>query len=501
MVTITIAGTDRTNLVELNSLRIDNVLTKEIDSCSFKIRKFGSRTFVPKVGNTVLIDDTGTTIFGGVIIRVFQETIGDAIVVYEVECSDYTRLLDQHLVAETYEDMTVNAIIADLIANWAPTGVTGTQVSCSIVVDYIQFKYEPVSDCLRQLAEMVGYDWYIDYDKDIYFKEPTATPASVDVQDDNGTYMKDSLVIRRDNTQMRNSVIVRGGEYLGAQFTSDIEADGDQIIFPLGYKYSDFEATLSTTALNIGIDYIDDPDNFDAMYNFNEKILRFKDIDKPSAGAILKVAGKPHLPVITKVKNQDLIDSVFSAEQIGDGRYEYLVIDKAINSKEGARARALAEIKTYGETLSEGNFDTETSGLRAGQRIRINSTIQGIDEYFIINKVTLVLATPTNLVYRISLITTKTMNFISVLKKLLLAETKKLEIKSDELLDLVEAADETITLTEVVAIASAQSLTETITMGESFVNNGLDFGTQFVLGPQTPATTKRLFVLGGSRLG
>jgi hypothetical protein len=113
------------------------------------------------------------------------------------------------------------------------------------------------------------------------------------------------------------------------------------------------------------------------------------------------------------------------------------VVDKAINSKEGARQRALAEINSYGATLSEGEFVTEQSGLRAGQRIRINSIALGIDEYFIINKVTSRMKDYQAMYYNISLITTKTMDFISVMKKILLAETKKIEINADEILELV----------------------------------------------------------------
>jgi hypothetical protein len=206
------------------------------------------------------------------------------------------------------------------------------------------------------------------------------------------------------------------------------------------------------------------------------------------------------LPVIVKLKDQSAIDAIFSAEAGGDGRYEYLVIDKAINSKEGARERALAEIRTYGETLSEGEFETETSGFKAGQHVRINSTIRGLDEYFVINRVVSIMKTPSTMRYRISLITTKTMDFIAVMKKLLLAETKKIEIKAGEVLDTVESASEVMTITDSVVAASATENDETLTLTESFTNQGLDFGTQFVLGPQVPSTTKRAFVLDGSRL-
>lgn len=501
MVTISIAGLDRTSFIVWESLRIENILNKQVDRCSFKIRNFGSKIFKPVIGREVIIIDSGTRVFGGMIIRVEENLLTQAIIEYRVECSDYTRLLDQHLVAETYENQTINQIIADFIANWLPTGPTMTQVDAPELIKYIQFKYEPVSDCLKQLAELVGYDWYIDYFKDIYFKAPTATSAPVDVTDDGGIYVNGTLLIRRDNSQLRNSIIVRGGEYLGTEFTASVKADGKQMVFNLPYKYTDFKATLTGNSLNIGLDYINNPDDYDALYNFNEKLLRFKETDRPSLNATLSFAGKPHLPVIVKMKDQVKIDAVFSAETQGDGKYEYLVIDKAINSKEGARQRALAEIKSYGETLSEGEFESEQSGFRAGQRVLINSTALGINEYFLINRVVAQMKDYDSMIYRVNLITTKTMDFISVMKKLLLAETKKIEIKENELLDLVEAADENIIFSEVLSSSLVHNpQVESIGMGETFTAQSLNYDVDFVYGEQTPSTNKRIFILNGSLL-
>lgn len=501
MITLTIAGTDRTSFVATESLKIENILTKQVDKCRFIIRSYGSKNFKPVVGREVIILDGATRVFGGMIVRVEEKLSAYPLAEYEVQCSDYTRALDQHLVAETYENKTINEIIADLVANWCPTGFTATQVDAPVLVNYIQFKYEPVSDCLRQLAEIVGYDWYVDYSKDIYFKAPTATAAAVDIQDNNGTYDFGSLTIRRDSSQLRNSIIVRGGEYLGTEFTASMRADGKQVVFNLPYKYTDFKATLTGNPLNIGTDYINNADDYDALYNFNEKLLRFKDSDKPSQNATLSFAGKPHLPVIVKLKDQGKIDAIFSAEAQGDGIYEYLVVDKAINSKAGARQRALAEINSYGETLSEGEFNTEQSGLKAGQRIRINSTALGIDEYFIINRVTSVMKDYQTMYYRISLITTKTMDFIAVMKKLLLAETKKIEIKEGELLDLVEAADETITMAETFTASVLHNpQTEAISLADALTVQALDYDVDFVLGDETvvPSGTERVFIVSGS---
>jgi hypothetical protein len=161
MVTLSIAGVDRTSNIAWDSLQIENVLNKQVDRCTFKILSYGDRVFKPIVGREVIVADGATRVFGGIIVRITEKLAGYAIVEYTVECSDYTRLLDQHLIAETYQNMTINAIIADMVANWLPAGVTATQVSSTFVVQYIQFKYESASSCINQLADLVGADWYV----------------------------------------------------------------------------------------------------------------------------------------------------------------------------------------------------------------------------------------------------------------------------------------------------------------------------------------------------
>ena len=503
MVTIAIAGVDRTGFVLWQTLRIENILTKQVDRCTFTIRNFASNVYRPNIGNEIIIMDGATRVFAGVIIRRSDRSPSLGIIEYDIECQDYTRLLDQHLVAETYENMTIAEIIDDLVANWLPAGFTSVQVDAPVSVDYIQFKYEPVSDCLRQLAEIVGYDWFVDYYKDIYFKSPIAEDAPFDVEDDTGTYVNESLVIRHDNSQLRNSILVRGGEYEGTKFTASMRADGKQIVFNLPYKYHEFAATLTGNALNIGIDYIDSPDSYDALYNFNEKILRFKESDKPNQNATLSFSGLPLLPVVVRVRDNISIANTLSAEGQGDGEYEYLVVDKSINTQVAARERAAAEMRTYGETLSEGEFETETSGLFAGMRIFINSDARGISEHYVINKVTRILYNATTFRYKISLVTTKTFGFIEILKKLLLQKNKDIVISDDELLNLTETTNETISMVDSVFTGQPHPRSsETITFGESFTPQALNYGVQFVLGPLAPPTgTKRVFILEQSRLG
>ena len=334
----------------------------------------------------------------------------------------------------------MDSIIASLKTQYFPTGFTINNVDAPVVIEYVAFNYKPLAECIKQLAEVLNYDWYVDYDRDLHFFAKETTEAPFSLTDDNGKYYYDSLIIRRDNSQVRNSIVVRGGEYIGSQLTTEIETNGVDDIFPLPYKFDDFAATLTGQALSIGVDYLNDEDDYDALYNFQEKIIKFKSSDTPSSGSILKVSGKPHLPVIIRYRSEAHIATMATAESsanfTSDGVYEYLVKDSSINSREGAIQRAQAEITAYAETLSEGEFLTEESGLRAGMTLRVQSDSRGMNDIFVINKVTTVQRGPSAFLYQISLITTRTMDLISVLQRLILQSTNDLAIGPNDITDV-----------------------------------------------------------------
>lgn len=486
-VTITIAGTDRSKKVLHESLRIQNVLTRKRDKCDFSVVQDAGSSYVPNIGEEVFVYRDSSKIFGGIITSIESGALVYGTIIHKLECQDFSRKLDSRLVPDTFEDQTVDQIIAFLHTTYFPSGYTINNVDCPVVIPNIRFNYKPISKCLEELADITGYDWYVDEDKDLHFFEMSDNPAPFDLEDDNGTYDYKSLVIRRDNSQIRNSITVRGGTYLAETFTAVIEANGDDFVFPIPYKFSDFQATLTGAALNVGVDYLNSPDSHDALYNFQEKILRFKEADKPSVGALMRVSGRPNLPVIVQV-DADAEIAAMSAVEGSGGRYEFLIKDERIKTKEAARQRAIAEIQTYAQTMSEGEFRTSKEGLRAGMRLRINSASRSIDEYYVINRVGISMLGPDKLIFEVSLISTKSFDLIDLLTRLALADTKNIYIDENETIDLFTDAGDA-----------------TFSFNETFTAQSLDYEVEFCLAPFTggddiPLGKKRVFIVGGSPL-
>lgn len=452
-IVLTINGIDKTKNIDTNSIAITNILTRKRDTCSFRIITHTGDSYVPALGREVIITDGAVRIFGGVVTDVESQALSFGAVNHTINCQDFTRILDKRLVPDAFKDQTVNQIIQFLKDNYFPSGFTITNVVAPVTIRYIAFNYKPLAKCIEELADLINYDWYVDYYKNVYFFAKETLVAPFDITDANGKYIYDSLLIRKDNSQVRNVIYVRGGEYLAAQTTYDILTNGVDTVYPSPYKLTDFAGHLTGEILNVGIDNLDNPDLFDALYNFNEKILKFKTADKPNANKTLKMSGKPNLPVIVKYQSSEDIAAMVSAEG-SDGIYEYLIEDKSIDSKEGARQRARAEIMAYGETLSEGEFTTETSGLKAGQKINVSSLSRGISEDFIINKVVVNQFGKDTMIYSVSLITTRTFDLIDILQKLLLQSTKQLAIDENETIDIVENFQDDMTFIDSIAAPS-----------------------------------------------
>jgi len=471
-VTVNINGTDRSKSIELHTLNIQTVLTQQVDTANFDFKYESAQDIIPQCGQDVKVYNNATVVFAGVINRVFIKTESYNMRIYDIHCVDYKKLLDHKLVIDTYEDQTVNQIVTDIVDNYCER-FTYANVDCGLTVDYIAFNYEQPSQCLKQLAELFNYDWYIDENKDIHFFSKETNTAPYEIDDTSGYYEKDTLRVRRDHTKLRNSIIVRGGEYIGDTITFEQEADGEQTYVPTQYKLTDINVTVSTHAEDVGIDYIDDEDNYDCLYNFNEKIVKWKDADKPANGTVVKISGKPYLPVIVKVKDNESIatisavESTTSVEYDSSGIYEHKIVDKSIKTKAGARDRAKAELYAYANTLVEAEFSTLTDGFKTGQRIRINSTAVNTDEWFVINRINARMFTEDTLIYHVSMVTTRTIDFVDFLQKILTSKDKEIEIKENEVVDEIETVDDDIDIIESVDIATAMDISDSINIDES----------------------------------
>jgi len=442
LITILINGVDKTDLIELGSLSITNILTKEVDSCGFIIND-DSGSNKPVVGQEVLVfmktsaGATPSLIFGGKIDETPQIQYAQGKYQYEVACSDYTQCLNKRMVTETYEDDTAGAIIKDIVENWCP------ELGCAYVedgatVDYISFNYKYPFECIEELAGLIGYDWYVDYDKNIHFFPPGTNTAPYELTESAGSGLYSGLEISVDKSELKNRVTVRGGYALSELYTQVRSADGTQDSFQCDYTpYDTIKIYVDSgggyAEKTLGIDNIDTTGK-DFVVNVSEKLIKNLDHAVLTAGHKIKITYKYRVPIISQVDDQDSIDMMKLYEG-GNGIYESpLIVDETIATKAQARARAQGELDQYSNPLVEGSFMTNQHGYRSGQLLTVNIPSRGVNAQYLIQEVSMTSLGSGRFEYEITFATL--LKGLNDFLKLLYDSGRKIIEREDEILNV-----------------------------------------------------------------
>ena len=501
---ITIDGTDRSGVINFGSVSKSDIINQGVDTLSFSISYLpeisGERAdgFRPVKNSEVIMTTDGVKTFGGYIIGVTGRR-GVGAVEYQVKCRDYTFGLERMRVVEGYEDMTVAEIIEDILTTYA-TDFTFENVDCPLVVEKINFDRVTVSDAIQKLSTMTGYSWYVDYDKDIHFFEKNTERAPFDIEDEDpvtgltdGNYIPDTLEISDDFSQIRNRVFIKGGEIEGTSRTEYFDCDGTKKQFKLANKFAKKPTvTLAAVAQTVGIDNLDNEDDYDCFWDYGNTYIRFKDTNIPASGAnALVVAGIPLYTLVVQVEEPESM-----AEY---GIWEYAKTDKTIKSRDAAVNMAKAELQAYQSGLIEGRFQTYTTGLRSGQLIHIKSTLMGVDEDFVIQRVNYNATPPVS--WSVTLATLRSVGLIEFLIGMLKTGEQLLEDGMETVLEKTAFPQEEITMGDEVFINQNNTdISEEVECSDAVTVQEIDYAVEFVLGPTIPDGVHRQFILDGSPL-
>jgi hypothetical protein len=467
---INIAGNNKTSLVDWKTFKIQSVITNQVDTLTFALVVHSDSYYKPDLEDEVIVNDGGTKIFAGNIIKVDEQVEGGKLLSYGIYCQDYSHLMDKKLVFDTYENEEIADIVRDILATYCP-GFSDTNVDdTGTTLEYILFNYEQPSKCIQKLAELIGYDWYVDWDKDIhFFNKQIGEAAPFDLDDTGGKYVFDSLMVKEDDSQLRNVVYVRGGEYVGDSREDKVgTGDGVQKSFNLPYRYDATPTvTVGGAAKTVGVDFIDDPLSFDCLWNYQEKVMKFN--TAPVAGDI-KVTGLPLIPVLIKAKRGSSVNTY--------GEVEHVIIDKTLKTKQLARQRAEAEFNDYALPVKNASFITKEAGLKSGQKINIQSSIRHIDNDFTIEKVITTMRTPASgFFYSVEASTGRSLGIINFLQKQIEDTNKKVGVfkQEGEVLDIIVDLEDidSITISEEIKINDATHILDLETIDSVIISEDL----------------------------
>ena len=375
MRSLKIAGTERISDLEKKSLSIQKVLTYQIDTCSFSLK--GTQ---PTEGEEVIIED-GDRFFAGIITKVeLSRAFPDrSIKVWNIDCDDYTTLIDRRLVIETYQSTPDNPIYADEIfrdiaAKYCPSFTVSGVRSGAPMIEYMVFDYLRPSECFKQLCDYVGWHWQPTYYKDLQFfsAEELAAPAPMTlVPGGQFRFGKHSV----ETQGLRNRVYIRGGTMLSDPVTYGYVADGKQRAWILPYKPNELTVSIAGgEPITPGTENIDDETTKPWMMNYEEKMARLSSGQADIAqGATVAFTFKFGIDVITMVEDEES-QAAIALVQGGDGVYEHVIIDDTLTTIEAAEAAANADLREHANPRIKGSFETEytkTNNITWGELVNI----------------------------------------------------------------------------------------------------------------------------------
>lgn len=180
----------------------------------------------------VLWDDTMThKLFAGELISVDKVMIGPFVYAWDCSATDWELLLHRHHHVQRYVNQTVGQIIKDVIAKQAP-GIDASGVADILTVPSFTANYRLPAEILRDLCDFYGLTYWVDYDKVLNVTSALANSAAMQITPSNSR----GLVVSVDRSQLRNKIIVRGGQQASAPFTETWQGDNVQGNFPMRYK-------------------------------------------------------------------------------------------------------------------------------------------------------------------------------------------------------------------------------------------------------------------------
>lgn len=514
--TLTIGGDDFLPIYKTGSGQVTAQIKNQGDSLRLSLVAKQGDT-LPTVGSEIIFKDASRFLFGGFITGLMPMEAGiGQLIDYSVEASDYTYILVNKLAQATYTNQTLAYIVNDLLSRFVDTGyaITQTAVATGPTIPTVTFNQISIRQCFEKLAKLTNYIWWLDYEKDLHFIDPTTAIAAPETFTDTSANVQ-SIALNTDCSQLKNQVILQGGVYESSSYVEIIKGDGQATGWVLTYQiYSMTSIEVDTgggyVSKVIGIEGVADETLCDFMYNTNRGSFRVANSGAAPAGTdLLRVTYTYPIPVQTVVQDAASI-SIMRALEGGDGIHTAIINDSTLVSQEQAIIRGQQELSLFSLPLVSGKAITRTSLLQAGsyftpgQALTVNLPSWGItvDTAYLIQSVVTSLVENGSAVEYIYEITFGG-RLLGITDFMIALATPENALEVSQALQLIVGAGEVISISDVLTIPSHHTQSETVTLADSITPQALNYAVEFVLGPEVPTGTKRQFMLNSpsSKLG
>lgn len=291
---------------------------------------------------------------------------------------DYTaRLMDVTVEPEVYTNLPAGSIVKDIVNKYV-SDITFTNVDDSdTTIERISFNHTPVYDAIQKLAELSGYRFYVDVDKDLHFKEKATVSSNLTFDSGNTTFAEFS----EERDSVFNEVWVYGDRYLDnfqETFTAGSPAGGS--VFTLLYKPHNTEITSSGAIQVGGIEGMNLIPNSGTNYlvDFHDKEIIFVSgttlgySSIPTSGTQVVVKYDRSLPIVKVGRRQSSIDAY--------GKRVLKITDKEIKDPDEAVRLVNQKLDDLSNPRKEGSLDLKNVlNVTPGETCIVNFPWQNVN--------------------------------------------------------------------------------------------------------------------------
>lgn len=284
----------------------------------------------------------------------------------ELSCVDWSYLFTIRVVAQIYQNRTMDYILKDIVGKYIPELTCSNVDSSIIVVQNAEFPYIKALEAVKNtLANAYGWHWYVDAAKDVHLFENyekdglMLTAANVDTE---------SLEVEYQGEQVANKLWIVGAKQAQAGYIEQFYVgDGQQRYFNLSYEPNYAEVYINGVLKSSRLEQNDDGAQ-DFLINKKGKVFYIPSY-KSTYGSYgspvtIKFRYRPTVQLIDYYENE--------ANRLEVGLLiEAVTKNKDITDRLSARQYGKAEIKRKSRQKRIVKLKTPAA-LKIGERCRMN---------------------------------------------------------------------------------------------------------------------------------
>lgn len=423
------------------------------------------------IGDAVTLTNGADTIFAGIVHSVDVSEYMPGVLYYDLKCVDNSALADKRLVAETGSNQTAGYIAENVILPYlADEGVIKGTIEAGVTISKYTFNYITASKALDQIRTVSGLNWNIDKDKKLNLFSNTSNLSPWTLDD---TVQHTRFQQSKSMNEYRNVQYVRAGKAKTSTQTLEKPSPKPDSVsrtfrtkYPVAEKPTIVINSTPVDAGDVGVKSLDTGKKWYFTYNSQDIVQDSGESVLADSDAI-EITYVGLYDILVVAEDETEIASRATAETGTSGRYEHITEEKSIS--ESAEAEEFGEglLSKYAEIADNITFETNVSGLEAGQLLTVDKALFGISEDFLIESVDIDPDSPSEIRYSIKALDGAALGGWEEYFKEILRKQTTYVINENEVLIKLKKHKEVITLTDTLTFPETDLGAEVITLSDS----------------------------------